>query len=70
MDMVSLGPLELLDMVGLDTQLLVAEALYASTRDPRAACPPLVKRMIAAGHLGRKTGRGFFNYSGNAMFGG
>ena len=65
-----LGPLELLDMVGLDTQLLVAEALYASTRDPRAACPPLVKRMIAAGHLGRKTGQGFFRYSGNAMFGG
>ena len=65
-----LGPLELLDLVGLDTQLLVAEALYASTHDPRAACPPLVKRMIAAGHLGRKTGRGFFNYSGNAMFGG
>ncbi|MEK7875379.1 MAG: 3-hydroxyacyl-CoA dehydrogenase family protein [Pseudomonadota bacterium] len=65
-----LGPLELLDLVGLDTQLLVAEALYASTHDPRAACPPLVKRMIAAGHLGRKTGRGFFNYSGNTMFGG
>ena len=65
-----LGPLELLDLVGLDTQLLVAEALYASTHDPRAAVPALVKRMIAAGHLGRKTGRGFFNYSGNAMFGG
>jgi len=65
-----LGPLELLDLVGLDTHLLVAEALYASTHDPRAACPALVKRMIAAGHLGRKTGRGFFNYSGNAMFGG
>jgi 3-hydroxybutyryl-CoA dehydrogenase len=65
-----LGPLELLDMVGLDTQLLVAEALYAATRDPRAACPPLVKRMIAAGHLGRKTGQGFFTYSGSAMFGG
>jgi 3-hydroxybutyryl-CoA dehydrogenase len=65
-----LGPLELLDLVGLDTQLLVAEALDAATHDPRAAVPALVKRMIAAGHLGRKTGRGFFNYSGNAMFGG
>jgi len=65
-----LGPLELLDLVGLDTQLLVAEALYASTHDPRAAVPALVKRMIAAGHLGRKTGQGFFRYSGNAMFGG
>lgn len=65
-----LGPLELLDLVGLDTHLLVAEALYASTHDPRAAVPALVKRMIAAGHLGRKTGQGFFNYSGTAMFGG
>lgn len=65
-----LGPLELLDLVGLDTHLLVAEALYASTHDPRAAVPALVKRMIAAGHLGRKTGQGFFRYSGSAMFGG
>src|SRR6185436_16119191 len=65
-----LGPLELLDLVGLDTHLLVAEALYASTHDPRAAPPALVKRMIAAGHLGRKTGQGFFKYAGNAMFGG
>ena len=64
-----LGPLELLDLVGLDTHLLVAEALYASTHDPRAAPPALVKRMIAAGHLGRKTGQGFFKYAGNAMFG-
>jgi hypothetical protein len=60
---------ELLDLVGLDTHLLVAEALYASTHDPRAAPPALVKRMIAAGHLGRKTGQGFFKYAGNAMFG-
>ncbi len=66
----SLGPLELLDLVGLDTHLLVAEALYASTHDPRAAVPALVKRMIAAGHLGRKTGQGFFKYAGSAMFGG
>ena len=65
-----LGPLELIDLVGLDTHLLVAEALYASTHEPRAAVPALVKRMIAAGHLGRKSGQGFFNYSGNAMFGG
>lgn len=65
-----MGPLELLDLVGLDTHLLVAEALYASTHEPRAAAPPLVKRMIAAGQLGRKTGRGFYSYRGNAMFGG
>jgi 3-hydroxybutyryl-CoA dehydrogenase len=65
-----MGPLELLDLVGLDTHLLVAEALYASTHEPRAAVPALVKRMIAAGHLGRKTGQGFFSYRGNTMFGG
>jgi 3-hydroxybutyryl-CoA dehydrogenase len=65
----AMGPLELLDLVGLDTHLLVAEALYASTHDPRAAVPALVKRMIAAGQLGRKSGQGFYKYSGNAMFG-
>jgi len=65
-----MGPLELLDLVGLDTHLRVAEALYASTHDPRAAVPALVKRMIAAGHLGRKTGQGFYSYTGTAMFGG
>jgi 3-hydroxybutyryl-CoA dehydrogenase len=65
-----MGPLELLDLVGLDTHLLVAEALYAATHEPRAAVPPLVKRMIAAGRLGRKTGAGFYTYTGNAMFGG
>jgi 3-hydroxybutyryl-CoA dehydrogenase len=65
-----MGPLELLDLVGLDTHLLVAEALHASTHEPRAAVPALVKRMIAAGRLGRKTGQGFYTYRGNAMFGG
>jgi 3-hydroxybutyryl-CoA dehydrogenase len=64
-----MGPLELIDLVGLDTQLRVAEALYAATHEPRAAVPALVKRMIAAGHLGRKTGRGFYTYQGSAMFG-
>ena len=65
-----MGPLELLDLVGLDTHLLVAEALYAGTHEPRNQVPALVKRMIAAGHLGRKSGQGFYRYSGNAMFGG
>jgi 3-hydroxybutyryl-CoA dehydrogenase len=63
-----MGPLELLDLVGLDTHLLVAEALHASTHEPRAAVPALVKRMIAAGHLGRKTGQGFYTYPSSAMF--
>jgi len=66
----AMGPLELLDLVGLDTHLLVAEALYAATHDPRAAVPALVKRMIAAGKLGRKAGEGFYKYEGSAMFGG
>ena len=65
-----MGPLELLDLIGLDTQLLLCEALYAVTHEPRAACPPLVRRMIAAGHLGRKSGRGFYKYDGDRMFGG
>jgi 3-hydroxybutyryl-CoA dehydrogenase len=65
-----MGPLELLDLVGLDTQLLLCEALYGMTNEPRNACPPLVKRMIAAGYLGRKTGRGFYRYENHAMFGG
>lgn len=64
-----MGPLELLDLIGLDTQLLLCEALHGVTHEPRAACPPLVKRMIAAGYLGRKSGRGFYTYKDNAMFG-
>jgi 3-hydroxybutyryl-CoA dehydrogenase len=65
-----MGPLELLDLIGLDTQLLLCEALHGVTHEPRAACPPLVKRMIAAGHLGRKSGRGFYRYDSDKMFGG
>jgi 3-hydroxybutyryl-CoA dehydrogenase len=65
-----MGPLELIDLVGMDTQLLLCDALYGMTGEPRAACPPLVRRMIAAGHLGRKTGRGFYTYDGDTMFGG
>jgi 3-hydroxybutyryl-CoA dehydrogenase len=65
----AMGPLELIDLVGLDTQLRLCEAFYPITLDPRAAAPPLLRRMVAAGLLGRKSGRGFFNYHGNAMFG-
>lgn len=64
-----LGPLELLDMVGMDTQLLLCEAMHGLTHEPRAACPPLVKRMIGAGRLGRKTGQGFHTYDSNKIFG-
>ncbi len=66
----AMGPCELLDLIGLDTQILLCEALYGVTHDPRAACPPLVRRMVAAGHLGRKSGRGFYSYdAGGKMFG-
>jgi 3-hydroxybutyryl-CoA dehydrogenase len=64
-----MGPLELIDLIGLDTQVRLCEAFYPLTLDPRAAAPPLLRRMVAAGWLGRKSGRGFFSYDGNAMFG-
>ncbi len=64
-----MGPLELIDLVGLDTQVRLCEAFYPITLDPRASAPPLLRRMVAAGHLGRKSGRGFYNYEGNALFG-
>ncbi len=65
-----MGPLELIDLIGLDTQIRLSEAFYPITYDPRAAAPPLLRRMVAAGRLGRKSGRGFFDYSGSGMFGG
>ena len=46
------------------------KALYPITLDPRASCPPLLRRMVAANLLGRKSGRGFYTYDRNAMFGG
>lgn len=64
-----MGPLELLDLVGMDTQKLLCEAMHGLTNEPRAACPPLVRRMIAAGHLGKKTGRGFHAYADTKTFG-
>jgi 3-hydroxybutyryl-CoA dehydrogenase len=64
-----MGPLELLDLIGMDTQKLLCAALYEVTQEPRAACPPLVRRMIAAGLLGKKTGHGFHQYKDSRMFG-
>jgi 3-hydroxybutyryl-CoA dehydrogenase len=61
----AMGPMQLLDLIGMDTQLRLCEAMHGLTNEPRAACPPLVKRMIAAGHLGKKSGRGFFDYDGD-----
>jgi 3-hydroxybutyryl-CoA dehydrogenase len=65
-----MGPLELIDLVGLDTQVRLCEAFYPITLDPRAATPPLLRRMVAAGMLGRKSGQGFYRYEGGRMFGG
>ena len=64
-----MGPLKLIDLIGLDTQVRLCEAFYPVTLDPRAAAPPLLRRMVAAGLLGRKAGRGFYDYQGNSMFG-
>jgi 3-hydroxybutyryl-CoA dehydrogenase len=57
-----MGPLALLDLVGLDTSLSIIDALYAEFRDPNYAAMPLLRRMVAAGRLGRKSGRGFYDY--------
>ena len=56
------GPLELSDLIGLDTLQLVAEVLYEEFKEPTYAPPPILKRMVTAGHLGRKTGKGFYTY--------
>jgi len=64
-----MGPLELIDLIGLDTQIRLCEAFHPVTLDPRASAPPLLHRKVAAGHLGRKSGQGFFTYDGNKMFG-
>ncbi|HEX6418206.1 MAG TPA: 3-hydroxybutyryl-CoA dehydrogenase [Acidimicrobiales bacterium] len=58
-----MGPLALLDLVGLDTSVAILDALYAEFRDPNYATVPLLRRMVAAGHLGRKSGKGFYDYS-------
>jgi 3-hydroxybutyryl-CoA dehydrogenase len=65
----AMGPMELLDLIGLDTQKLLCEAMVGITNEPRAACPPLVRRMIAAGWLGKKSGRGFHEYADSKMYG-
>ncbi|MFD5063680.1 3-hydroxybutyryl-CoA dehydrogenase [Streptomyces sp. NPDC058394] len=57
-----MGPLRLLDLIGLDTAQAVAESMYEEFKEPLYAAPPLLQRMVAAGHLGRKSGRGFYAY--------
>lgn len=57
-----MGPLTLLDYVGLDTTYFIAEAMFEETKDARYAAPPLLKQMVLAGFHGRKSGRGFYEY--------
>ena len=57
-----MGPFTLLDFVGLDTAYSIANIMYDEFRDPKYAPPPLLKRMVLAGRLGRKSGRGFYAY--------
>jgi 3-hydroxybutyryl-CoA dehydrogenase len=58
-----MGPFTLLDYVGLDTTLYIADILFDEFKDPRFAAPPLLRQMVTAGYLGRKTDRGFYDYS-------
>jgi 3-hydroxybutyryl-CoA dehydrogenase len=58
-----LGPLALLDLVGLDTSLSILETLYQEFGEPGYSPAPRLRRMVSAGHLGRKSGRGFYDYS-------
>jgi len=57
-----MGPLHLADLIGLDTTMAVADSLYAEFKEPLYASPPLLSRMVEAGLLGRKAGRGFYDY--------
>lgn len=61
-----IGPLALADMIGLDTMLSVMEVFYEGFNDSKYRPAPLLKEMVAAGHLGRKTGRGFYDYGKSA----
>jgi 3-hydroxybutyryl-CoA dehydrogenase len=58
-----MGPLELTDFIGLDTVYYIAEILFEEFKDHHYAAPPLLKAMVKAGYLGRKTGRGFYDYT-------
>jgi 3-hydroxybutyryl-CoA dehydrogenase len=59
-----MGPFVLCDFVGIDTLYYIAEIMFDEFREPRFAPPPLLKRMVTLGYFGRKSGRGFYDYSG------
>jgi 3-hydroxybutyryl-CoA dehydrogenase len=58
-----IGPLALADMIGLDVMIAVMNVFYEGFNDPKYRPAPLLKEMVAAGYLGRKTGRGFYTYT-------
>jgi 3-hydroxybutyryl-CoA dehydrogenase len=58
-----MGPLELSDFIGLDTMMHIGDIMFEEFREARFAPPPLLRRMVTAGYLGRKSGRGFYDYS-------
>jgi 3-hydroxybutyryl-CoA dehydrogenase len=58
----TMGPLATADLIGLDTLMLIAESMFEEYGEPRFKAPTLLRRLVALGHLGRKTGRGFFRY--------
>jgi 3-hydroxybutyryl-CoA dehydrogenase len=58
-----MGPFTLLDFVGLDTTLFIADVLFEEFKEPRFAAPTLLRHMVAAGRMGKKSGRGFYDYS-------
>jgi len=57
-----MGPLAVCDFIGLDALLFVANIMYEESKDPRCAAPPLLRKMVTAGWLGRKSGKGFYKY--------
>jgi 3-hydroxybutyryl-CoA dehydrogenase len=59
-----MGPLRLIDLIGLDTHLFIADVLFEEFKEPTFAPPPLLRRMVTAGRLGRKVGHGFYDYEG------
>ena len=57
-----MGPLTLTDFIGLDTILFIADIMFDEFKDPHYAAPPVLRRMVHSGYLGKKAGRGFYDY--------
>ena len=62
---VAIGPISLVDYIGLDTVLYISEVMYEEFKNPGYAAPPLLRKMVNAGYLGKKSGRGFYDYASN-----